>query len=184
MRRVRKRLHEAENFSFKFSTRRFLTCKKPRRNKKNCCFRVPAFRFLSFSRGDFSFLMRAQRAGDQADAARKQDEHADGCEKRGRLKINLHIHNHGGEDYHQTGEGQNPADDGFAVEKQYSDAENQRQQRKPETVVSPEIPKTARDDDAVHKHITARDRHRQSDQKFPDAARRSAYVAKILIFVE
>lgn len=56
-------------------------------------------------------------ARDQADAANEQDEHQDSVEKACRLKENCQIHQDAGENDDDARDKQNPADDGFAVEK-------------------------------------------------------------------
>ena len=55
--------------------------------------------------------MRDDGAGDQTDAARQQDEHYTRVEKTRRLKIDLQIGDDARENYHDSDEKQQPADD-------------------------------------------------------------------------
>jgi NAD-dependent DNA ligase len=52
-----------------------------------------------------------ERAGDEAEAAREQDEHDDGVEEAGGLEVDLQVHQHAHEDDDDTRERQKPARD-------------------------------------------------------------------------
>ena len=55
--------------------------------------------------------MRDDGAGNQTDAARQQNEHYDRVEKTRRLKIDVEIRDNARENYHESDEQKQPADD-------------------------------------------------------------------------
>src|SRR5450432_4547099 len=97
-------------------------------------------------------------------------------EERGRLKVNVHVRDHAGQNEESAGGGEQPSDGAAAVEEKDTHAEQQRYERDTEAVGAPETPVRAEDGDLVGDKVTANAGHDEADGEFAQATGRAANV--------
>lgn len=122
--------------------------------------------------------MGQQSPGNQPNAADQQDQHYQRVEKAGRLKINMHVGNHPGQNEERTAYGKHPSDDAAAPPEQNANAKQHWDQRDTETVCAPQVPVGTYDAHLVGKQVSAYARHGAANQKFAQPTGGSAHVTQ------
>lgn len=87
----------------------------------------------------------AHGARNQSQSTSQQHQHGDGIEKAGRLKIDVHVGQHAGENEKCTGNGEQPANGAASIEEKQADPEDHGQECYAECIGSPEAPIGTRD---------------------------------------
>jgi hypothetical protein len=125
--------------------------------------------------------MRAHRAGDHAQAADQQHQHDDGVEQAGRLKIDVHVGDHAGDDEQRAGRREQPADHAPAIEEQQPDADQHRDQGNAEGTSAIEAPVRSAYRDLIRQQVSTETCHGEAEEEMSDAAGRAAHVAEIAV---
>lgn len=118
--------------------------------------------------------MRREGFEYQSDSTGQEHDHHNRAEETGCLKINVEVHQNSGEDDHDSDEQKQPAYDGFTVEEQNSDADDERDQRQAEHTVPTKRPEATDHHDAICDQVGAGYCHRQAQNELSNATWRTA----------
>ena len=110
--------------------------------------------------------MGQERTGDQSQAPNEQDEHHQGVEQAGRLKINVHVGDYAGEDEERAADSENPSHRAPALPEQNCDSKQHGNQRDSKAVCPPHVPIRTDDAHLIGKQISANAGHGATNQKF------------------
>ena len=126
--------------------------------------------------------MRAQRAGDEAKSADKEDQHDEGVEKTSGAKIDVHVGEHARENEERTCKSENPAGCAATVPEEQTHAEKHGDQGDAESVRAEKAPKGTDNADLIGQEVAPQATHDDADQEMAQAAGSATDIAEGTVF--
>ena len=126
--------------------------------------------------------MRAQRAGDEAKSADKEDQHDEGVEKTSGAKIDVHVGENARENEERTCKSENPAGCAATVPEEQTHAEKHGDQGDAESVRAEKAPKGTDNADLIGQEVAPQATHDDADQEMAQAAGSATDVAEGTVF--
>jgi len=122
-------------------------------------------------------VMGPDRTRDEAESSNQQDEHHQGIEKAGLLKVDVHVGKHAREDENRTCCGKQPPNHALAIPKQDADSEQHRNKRNAKGVCAPEAPVGAHHGHLIGQEIDSDASHDEAHRKLPESAGSASDIA-------
>lgn len=127
--------------------------------------------------------MRSEAAEYQSNSTCEEHDHYNRAEQTRCLKIDVKIHQNAGDDDYDADEQEQPTGDGFAVEEQDPDTDDEWDQRQTEYAIPTQRPETTHDHDAICNQVGSGYHHRKAEKELSDSARCSTRTSNSGFFV-
>src|ERR1035438_6872432 len=125
--------------------------------------------------------MGPKGARNQPQSARQQDQHDQRIEQAGRLKIDVQVGNHAGQNKKRSAAGQQPPDGIVSAKKQDADADQHGHQGDAESVAAVKVPVGTSYHHLIGQEVASYTRHGEAKQKAAQASRGAADVSERMV---